>query len=247
MFCGEVRHHCHQLLKASGDGLARQNIDEDWKTDPRRTALVEKLGDSRLADGLRVQVNWLVLDHKGGPIPLKKFRFLRDHSTWIECGLAAIDGEAVVVAGADRYLEYFEKQRVNGSKGGRPKKPRETQNNPTVTKANPKNPSSSSSSSLRKKKGEAIFFENLPDLLAAIPKDTKENWAKLYAKEFIDRHLIRAWNHYSADHKARPLAAWSRALGGWLERQTKFDERDAKAQRKDMPESGDLGGEYALR
>lgn len=130
--------------------MARQNIDEKWKTDPRRTALVKRIG-SRNADGMRVEVNWLLLDHKGGPVPLKEFKFIENVQDWIDCGLAEVLGEMVRIAGADAYQEFFEKQKENGKKGGRPKNPNEpteTQNNPTVTQTNPNNPSLSSSFSL---------------------------------------------------------------------------------------------------
>lgn len=119
----------------------RQNIDEKWKSDPRRKALVKRLGSERLADGMRVEINWLLLDHKGKPIPMKEFKFVENFQDWIDCELGEIVGDAVRVVGADRYEEFYEKQTKNGSKGGRPrKKPKETQNNP-------ENPSSSSSSS----------------------------------------------------------------------------------------------------
>ena len=95
--------------------MARQNIDEKWKTDPRKKALAKKLGSERLADGLRVELNWLVLDHKGKPIPLKEFQFIENWDLVIECGLATIDGELVKIAGADRYDEFFEKQKENVS------------------------------------------------------------------------------------------------------------------------------------
>lgn len=144
--------------------MARQNIDEDWKTDPRRRALIKKLGSERLADGARVELNWLILDHRGMPVPLKKFKFVEDYEALIECGLATLIDDNVEIAGADRYSEWFDKQAKNGSKGGRPSKtqnnpdkPNETQNNPTKPKItqgfqnghyeNPKKPSSSSSSS----------------------------------------------------------------------------------------------------
>jgi hypothetical protein len=158
----------------------------------------------------------------------------------------------VRIAGAGEYAGFFEKQRVNSAKGGAAMKakaaqrsPLEPTGSPEKPKAGPKSPSFSFSFS-KKKKGDPVFFENLPSLLAAIPKDTKENWGKLYSQDFIDRELLLAWNFYSVKPPKR-LADWSRALGGWLERTTKWAERDAKAERKDMPDDGDLGGEYALR
>lgn len=131
----------------------RQNIDEKWKTDPRRTALAKRIG-GRAADGMRVEVNWLLLDHRGKPVPLKEFQFIDNWQDWIECGLAEVDGEFVRIAGADAYAEFFAKQKENGQRGGRPrnpKKPNVTQinpNKPKLTQKKPENPSSSISSSV---------------------------------------------------------------------------------------------------
>lgn len=101
--------------------MARQNIDEEWKTDPRRKLLVKRLASERLADGVRVELNWLILDHRGKPIPIKKFKFIEDYEVMIECGLAEVDGDLVRIAGADRYNEWFEKQKENASRGGKAK------------------------------------------------------------------------------------------------------------------------------
>lgn len=242
--------------------MARINIEECWWTDPRRSRLTKLLGDEALADGTVVRMWRLAQEFWGrgrGLVPREIFETLEAAPKLIQAKLASEQGDQVYVRGSSQWFEWVHEKRAAASAGGKKsaQRPRNAKGQllkmpkqePSDSQVNAKRiqVSGSGSGSGSKKKGEAVFFENLSDLLAAIPKDTKENWAKLYAKEFIDRHLIRAWNHYSADHKARPLAAWSRALGGWLERQTKFDERDAKAQRKDMPESGDLGGEYALR
>jgi hypothetical protein len=121
----------------------RQNIDEKWKTDPRRTALANRLGSGRLADGMRVEINWLVLAHKGQPIPLKEFKFVENYQDWIDCELAEVRGGLVHIAGADAYQAFFSKQVKNGGKGGRPK----TQKNPKQTQTKPEKPSSSISSS----------------------------------------------------------------------------------------------------
>jgi hypothetical protein len=127
----------------------RQNIDEEWKTDPRRKELVKRLGRDRLADGMRVEINWLVLDYKGQPIPMKVFKFVEDFQVWIDCGLGELvdNGDAVRILGADRYKEFFEKQAANGQKGGRPKGSGKNPKKPKKTQTKPENPSSSFSSS----------------------------------------------------------------------------------------------------
>lgn len=92
-----------------------------------------------------VEITWLVLAHRGQPIPLKEFEFIESYQDWIDCGLAHVSGgELVHVAGADRYAEFFSKQSENGKKGGRPK---QSQKKPKQTQTKPKKPSSSSSSS----------------------------------------------------------------------------------------------------
>ena len=123
--------------------MARINIEEKWKTDPRRTALAKRIG-TRAADGMLVEISWLVLAHKGQPIPLKEFEFIEDHKAWIECGLAEVCGEFVRVCGAEQYSSFFEKQQNNGKKGasfgklgGRPKSNKTTNENPQETPKNP--------------------------------------------------------------------------------------------------------------
>lgn len=137
----------------------RMNIDEKWKTDPRRTLLVNRLRTKtdrpdRIADGMLVEITWVLFSHKGEGVPLKEFKFIEYHEDWLDCGLGEIDGNWVRIAGSDRYEDFFEKQAENGSKGGRPaknpkkpKKPKKTQNNPTEPNPNPENPSFSSSGS----------------------------------------------------------------------------------------------------
>lgn len=168
-----------------GGALARQNIDEEWKSDPRRKRLVKAFQSERLADGVRVELNWLILDHKGQPVPLKKFQYIEDFETLIECGLAEVQGEFVVIAGADRYAEFFDKQRENGKKGGRPK---QTQSNPEKPKASqkkPKKPSFSSSISFSKK--EEIQIQNT-NTLQALPAVVEENPVAVYCEAYKARY-----------------------------------------------------------
>ena len=166
----------------SGGCVARQNIDEKWKTDPRRTALANRIG-GRNADGMRVEINWLILSHKGHPVPLKEFKFVEAWQDWIDCGLGEIDGDAVHMAGADEYEEFFKKQRTNGSKGGRQPKPKKTQTNPTVTQTNPNNPSSSSSFSFSvSKKEKKTNTGKAPALPPQPPVDV--NLVQVYCDEW---------------------------------------------------------------
>lgn len=169
-------------FRSVGGRVARQNIDERWKTDPRRTALAARTS-GRNADAMRVEINWLLLDYKGEPVPLKVFKYVQDWQEWVDCGLAEIVGEMVRIAGADEYSEFFDKQRVNGSKGGRPKKPTETQINPTETHSNPNNPSFSSSFSFSKKEKKERKNKGMPILQSANP-DAVVNLVQVYCDEW---------------------------------------------------------------
>lgn len=185
----------------------RQNIDEKWKTDPRRLAL-DKLIGRRMSDAMRVEINWLLLDYKGQPVPLKVFKYVEDWQAWVSCGLAEVIDEQVHIVGADEYAEFFAKQKTNGQKGGRPLKlvdPTETQNNPTETHSNPKNPSSSSSfSSSKKKKKEYIFSEDYERLVKKyrdrFPGTTEGPARSRFELQFKDLEKIglleKAIDHY---------------------------------------------------
>jgi hypothetical protein len=164
--------------------MARQNIDEEWKTDPRRTALLKHVGP-RVADGIRVELNWLILSQKGQPVPLKVFKFVEDYQTIIDCGLAEVHGESVVIAGADRYAEFFDKQKENGQKGGRPKVTQKNPKKPKPSQTNPNNPSSSFSSSSSFSKKEEIHNTNT---LQAPPAVVEESPVKLFCDEYKNRY-----------------------------------------------------------
>lgn len=131
--------------------MARININEKWKTDPRRMALDRLLGDPRLSTGMLVEIHWLLWDHKGQGIPLNEFKFVRNHQEWLDCGLGIIDGEWVRISGQGEMKEFFDKQRLNAEKGssygvlgGRPRKNNAARD---VTPKNPQKPPSFSISS----------------------------------------------------------------------------------------------------
>ena len=212
----------------------RLNIDEKWKSDPRRTALAKRIG-SRAADGMLVEVTWLVLAHKGQPIPLKEFRFIENHKDWIECGLARVDDGEVHVAGANAYSEFFEKQRENGKKGGRPKI---TQNNPTVTQTKPKKPSFSFSSSLTTTTGgqmseeEGFGYladftgddETLQHILNPIPGKIQQKWWKKYVPSSVKETLEECRDHYLVKNKTEnveKIQNWNELVSAWIKNEKK--------------------------
>lgn len=165
--------------------MARQNIDEKWKTDPRRTALADRIG-GRAADGMRVEINWLLLDHKGQAIPVKVFQFVKDWDVWVECGLASIDGDLVNIAGADAYREFFDKQKTNASKGGKAKAAKQKPKLPRATQTRPDCPSFSFSSSfsISEERKENINTNTLQ----APPAVAKESPISVYCEAYKSRY-----------------------------------------------------------
>lgn len=68
---------------------------------------------------------------------------------------------------------------------------------------------------------EIINFENETSLIAAIPNDCKERWAKIYPDQlFLNREVLKAFNWYSANKKRMPknLRGWIQALSSWFDR-----------------------------
>ncbi len=160
----------------------RQNIDEKWKTDPRRKQLDKRLGP-RGSDGMRVEVNWLLLEHRGKPIPLREFKHLDNYQDWIDCELGRVIGDSVVIAGADEYSDFFKKQKTNGKKGGRPKQTQTNPKKPKPTQANPGNPSSSSSFSVSSSFSPSISNSSnstpkVSDFVAAYCNRFKDRWGE---------------------------------------------------------------------
>jgi hypothetical protein len=128
--------------------MARLNVDDSWWSDSRRSKLIELLrGNSRLADGLALQVWKLSQNHcKGetGHIPLSQFLCLPDFELLFECDLAVLIqantkqtpskakqtiAEAkqdeqilsncqVYVRGSKQNHEWLNKRRDNGRLGG---------------------------------------------------------------------------------------------------------------------------------
>lgn len=230
--------------------MARINIEEKWKTDPRRKLLVKCLGSDRLADGMLVEIASLVLSHKGEGIPLAEFKFVENSDDWVACGLGCIDGDWVRIAGSAQYREFFEKQRLNGGKGGRPPKPTETQNNPPKPNHNPKKPSSSSSSSSSKENTEAVESAGAPapahraslggelsivipelsgnsrimETVCAVPVDVQRDWVARWEPKSVKETLLNGINHYILEADGRDLAEidnWGKLLSAWIRREKK--------------------------
>lgn len=216
--------------------MARQNIDDDWKTDPRRNALSKRLGSTRLADGMRVEINWLILDHKGKPIPLKKFKFIENYEDWIECGLAEIRGEEVYISGADRYQEFFDKQnefvkkaseagkksaevrkkkygtaQPKGGKGA--KKPKVNRTEPNENRTEP-NFSSSISSSISFSLKEEV---NTSVEEYEIESSVIDAWFSAYDAEWLTREIKKAVAWLKANPK-RKKKDYARFFTNWLNR-----------------------------
>jgi hypothetical protein len=184
--------------------VARQNIDEKWKTDPRRTALAKRIG-GRAADGMRVELNWLILDHKGAPVPAKEFEFIENGKDWIECGLAEVKSDGVHIAGADRYIEYFEKQKRNGKKPKQAKRSQTKPNKPSSSISS----SSSSSDSLSNSSSGSKFVSVAP-LATPAPANsnglTRKIWES-YSKAYSDRYKTAPVRNKTVNSQIKSIAA----------------------------------------
>jgi hypothetical protein len=204
--------------------MARLNIEEKWKADPRRTALVKRIG-SRNADGMLVEIGWMVHAHKGQPIKMSEFCFVENFQDWIDCGLGIVVGDAVEIEGSKQYRDYYDKQRENGQKGaehghkgGRPPK------NPQKTPRNGQKPpsySSSFSSSKKNTNTAPVEISSHENLWAEIPSKTKSSWLTLYkSEEEIYHEVVRAFEWYTNHPKKRPqtMRGWVTAISSWLDR-----------------------------
>lgn len=115
--------------------MARINIEECWWTDPRRSKLIKLMGgDEERADGAAVRM-WRLAqefwkcDRRSVPQPI--FKTLEHAELLLGAGLASLgevlgDGlvkEVVYVRGSSQWLDWAreqkEKNKANGSKGGK--------------------------------------------------------------------------------------------------------------------------------
>lgn len=125
--------------------MPRINLEDTWFDDPRRTRLIEQIGEIQ-TDGLAVKLFRLAQtyfrSHK--LIPEKIFKIVPHSHLWLDAGLAEITDEGVRISGQDEAFSWIKKLQVAGKKGGLSlSKPSKA----SRSKLKPQEPSSSSSSS----------------------------------------------------------------------------------------------------
>ena len=102
--------------------MARLNIEDCWWTDPRRSALAERLGGDALADGAVVRAWRLAQEfwkHGRALVPKNMFDLLKFGSHLIEVGLAEIREDGVYIRGSSAYLDWVAERREAAKRGGK--------------------------------------------------------------------------------------------------------------------------------
>jgi hypothetical protein len=112
--------------------MARINIEEQWWTDPRRSRLIQLVGDEDAADGAATRM-WRLAQTfwKEGRrlVPKPLFDSLKSAPKLIEAGLASLESEdTVYVRGSSQYLDWVHEQRMAAVEGGKTsaKRPRDS-------------------------------------------------------------------------------------------------------------------------
>lgn len=97
----------------------------------------------------------------------------------------------------EKYAAYIETQTENGKKGGRPRKPKETQK----TQAFFEKPKKGNEKAKENEKANAkeMEKENMSPLSAASPSDSFEKFWSVYPKKANRGAALKAWNELSPD------------------------------------------------
>lgn len=203
--------------------MARVNTEEKWWTDPRRQALISKIGIA--GDGVALRAWRLSQDYWSDGrqlVPIDLFKSLPHWSEFIESGLAEVSDGLVYVKGTREYHEWLPKKVESGRKGGASKaasKKLALSSTPVAlsSKGWHSVPSSSYSSSFSKKNtntARAILKTENP----IKPEDFKklaEEWRRTlnhYGRgENLARdetHLARLLQRYGVDRSLAALAGF---------------------------------------
>lgn len=90
--------------------MARINIEDNWWFDPRRSALIQKVGSEEFADGLMVKI-WRIGQEYWKKdktlVPKNIFFFTKFSKDLIECGLAKECEQGVYVCGIEEQCEFL--------------------------------------------------------------------------------------------------------------------------------------------
>lgn len=101
-------------------------VSRKWWTDPRRSMLIQQIGDEERADGVILRVWSIALEYWGdqrSPIPIDVWKCLKYGDQIIAARLAEARPGGIYVKGAGEFLEWLPKNREAksdaGKKGGR--------------------------------------------------------------------------------------------------------------------------------
>jgi len=99
--------------------MARINIEDKWWSDPRRNRLIDKLGNSKLVDGLMVQLWRYSQNHNGEPFEWKGILEENEAQALACVGLCLLaENGTIYVKGSSEAHEWLNKRRESGRKGG---------------------------------------------------------------------------------------------------------------------------------
>lgn len=74
------------------------------------------------------------------------------------------------------------------------------------------------------------------EIFNAIGQNTKERWARLYPKDYLEREFIKCVGYYFDNGRKRPksVKGWSQAISSWLERGWKNFAKDQLPSEKNL-------------
>lgn len=102
--------------------MARLSIEESWWTDPRRSALIRRLGGECAADSCAIHAWRLAQEfwkHEQGLVPKHLFDLLEGAEDFVAVGLAEVRESFVYVRGSSAYLDWVRQQREQASMAGK--------------------------------------------------------------------------------------------------------------------------------
>lgn len=187
--------------------MARVNFEEQWWSDPRRSALIKRVGEEERADGVMAKA-WRTAQefwkHGGAVVPNSIFSVLAFASDILAVGLAEQREDGVYLRGSSQYLSWIAERRAAAKAGGkksaakRVKKPKQTEANSNQTEASANQTQASVSGSL------SVSVSGSSSDSGEIPPTAGENSPTVASPVgfFIGRYVKAYQGRYG--EKARP-------------------------------------------
>lgn len=201
--------------------MPRINIQDSWWIDPRRSALIKKLGSEEMADGAAVRLWRLGQEywkHNHQAIPKHCFDLLGCALQLLECGLCYLEEGGIYVRGSCQNFEWLDGKREAASKGGKisATRPRDSRGRlQAVSKQSPsesnrvQRSSSSSSSSSNTQK----IKNNIVGIRSIYSKEFNELW-EMYGRRGDKKESFREYNHLGL--QASELENLKTAIGNYV-------------------------------